>query len=129
MQRSWCFFCVFGRFDPGCDPITAPERHSETSILATADGFWAKSGSKALFAPSARSLPGSPATQNLDRLVLWLEKARLRAGCTPSAPQTRAGRNVARGVEVQRGSRPCHVVVARGRAARGPRQIVIISDR
>ena len=129
MQRSWLFFCVFSRFDPGCIPITALERRFETSILATADGFWAKSGSKALFAPSARSLPGSPATQNLDRLVLWLEQARLRAGCTPSAPQTRARRNVARGVEVQRRSRRCHVVVARGRAARGPRQIVIISDR
>ena len=129
MQRAWLFFCVFRGFDPGCIPLTAQGRRFETSILEAADGFWAKSGSKALFAPSARSLPGSPATQNLDRLVLWLEQARLHAGCTPIAPQTRAGRNVARGVEVQRGCRLCHVVVARGRAARGPRQIVIISDR
>ena len=56
-----------------------------------------------------RGLPGHPATQNLDRLVPWLEQALLRAGCVPSSPQTRARRNVARGVEVLRGT-PHHVI-------------------
>ena len=46
--------------------------------------------SKPLFAPSVRGLPEHPATQNLDRLVPWLEQALLRAGCVPSSPQTRA---------------------------------------
>ena len=70
--------------------------------------------SKPLFAPSVRGPPGHPATQNLDRLVPWLEQALLRAGCVPSSPQTRARRNVARGVEVQRGS-------SSGRRRAGPR--------
>ena len=71
--------------------------------------------SKPLFAPSVRTLPGGPAAQNLDRLVPWLEQDRLDAGYAPSGPQTRARRNVARGVEVQRGNPQC-VVVARVRA-------------
>ena len=50
-----------------------------------------------------RTLPGGPAAQNLDRLIPWLEQDRLDAGYAPSGPQTRARRNVARGVEVQRG--------------------------
>ena len=70
--------------------------------------------SKPLFAPSVRTLPGGPAAQNLDRLVPWLEKDRLDAGYAPSGPQTRARRNVARGVEVQRG-------ISSGRRRAGPR--------
>ena len=62
--------------------------------------------SKPLFAPSVRGPPGYPATQNLDRLVPWLEQALLRAGCVPSRPQTHARRNVARGVEVLLGTPP-----------------------
>ena len=69
--------------------------------------------SKPLFAPSVRGPPGHPATQNRDRLVPWLEQALLRAGCVPSSPQTRAWRNVARGVEVLRGT--AHHVIARDR--------------
>ena len=63
-----------------------------------------------------RTLPGGPAAQNLDRLVPWLEQDRLDAGYryAPSVPQTRARRNVARGVEVQRGS-------SGGRRRAGPR--------
>ena len=56
-----------------------------------------------------RTLPGGPAAQNLDRLVPWLEQDRLHAGCTLSGPQTRARRNVARGVEVLRDT-PHHVI-------------------
>ena len=62
--------------------------------------------SKPLFARSVRTLPGGAAAHNLDRLVPWLEQDRLHAGCTPRGPQTRARRNVARGVEVQRGTPP-----------------------
>jgi len=47
-------------------------------------------GSKPLFAPPVRCLPGGAAAQNLDRLVPWLEQAFLHAGCAPSGPQTRA---------------------------------------
>ena len=65
--------------------------------------------SKPLFAPSVRTLPPHPATQNLNRLVPELEQALLRAGYVPSGPQTRARRNVARGVEVLRGT-PHHVI-------------------
>ena len=64
-----------------------------------------------------RTLPGGPAAQNLDRLVPWLEQDRLYAGYTPSGPQTRARRNVARGVEVLRGTP--HHVIARAAAAAG----------
>ena len=68
--------------------------------------------------PSVRGPPGHPATQNLDRLVPWLEQALLRA--VPSSPQTRARRNVARGVEVLRGTpSPRH-------RARPPRPAVMI---
>ena len=77
-------------------------------------------GSKPLFAPPVRCLPGGAAAQNLDRLVPWLEQAFLHAGCAPSGPQTRARRNVARGVEVQRGissGRRVARVRARPRAA------------
>ena len=73
--------------------------------------------SKPLFAPSVRGPPGHPATQNRDRLVPWLEQALLRAGCVPSSPQTRARRNVARGVEVLRGT-PSPRHRARGRRGR-----------
>ena len=64
-----------------------------------------------------RTLPGGPAAQNLDRLVPWLEQDRLDAGYTPSVPQTRARRNVARGVEVLRGT-PSPRHRARGRRGR-----------
>ena len=69
---------------------------------------------KPLFAPSVRSLPGWPAAQNLDRLAPWLKYDLLHAGYTHSGPQTRARRNVARGVEVQRGTR--HAASSRGAA-------------
>ena len=64
-----------------------------------------------------RTLPGGPAAQNLGRLVPWLEQDRLHAGYTLSAPQTRARRNVVRGVEVQRGTPPLrrHRAGPRGR--------------
>ena len=76
--------------------------------------------SKPLFAPSVRGLPGHPATRNLDRLVAWLKQALLRAGCVPSGPPTRARRNVARGVEVLRGTPPPR------HRARPPRPAVMI---
>ena len=67
-----------------------------------------------------RTLPGGPAAQNLDRLVPWLEQDRLHAGYTLSAPQTRARRNVVRGVEVQRGTPPA-ATSPRGAARPGAR--------
>ena len=85
--------------------------------------------SKPLFAPSVRGPPGHPATQNLDRLVPWLEQALLRAGCVPSSPQTRARRNVARGVEVLRGTpSPPHHVIARAAAAAGSQPVMIMQS-
>ena len=74
-------------------------------------------GSKPLFAPPVRCLPGGAAAQNLDRLVPWLEQGLLHAGCAPSGPRTRARRNVARGVEVLRGTSP--TTSSRGAAAAG----------
>ena len=68
-----------------------------------------------------RTLPGGPAAQNLDRLVPWLEQDRLDAGYAPSVPQARARRNVARGVEVQRGTPPLRR--HRAAAARRPRSM------
>ena len=73
-----------------------------------------------------RGPPGHPATQNRDRLVPWLEQALLRAGCVPSSPQTRARRNVARGVEVLRGT-PSPRHRARGRAAAGSHDHAVMS--
>ena len=82
--------------------------------LGTAERVVGQMGLKPLFAPPVRCLPGGAAAQNLDRLVPWLKQAFLHAGCAPSNPQTRARRNVARGVEVQRGS-------SGGRRREGPR--------
>ena len=84
--------------------------------------------SKPLFAPSVRTLPGGPAAQNLDRLVPWLEQDRLHAGCTPRGPQTRARRNVARGVEVQRGTPPLRRRRAGPRAPPRMNQFSVISS-
>ena len=83
-------------------------------ILGTAGWVMGHMGSKPLFAPPVRCLPRGAAAQNLDSLVPWLKQAFLHAGCAPSGPQTRARRNVARGVEVQRG-------ISSGRRRAGPR--------
>ena len=88
--------------------------------LGTAEWVVGQMGLKPLFAPPVRCLPRGAAAQNLDRLVPWLKQAFLHAGCAPSGPQTRARRNVARGVEVQRGissGRRVARVRARPRAA------------
>ena len=99
-------------FDPECIPIAVTEGRFKRSILGAGGPFWL---SKPLFAPSVCTLPPHPATQNLNRLVPELEQALLRAGCVPSGPQTRVRRNVARGVEVLRGT-PHHVIARdRGR--------------
>ena len=75
-----------------------------------------------------RTLPGGPAAQNLDRLVPWLEQDRLYAGYTPSGPQTRSRRNVARGVEVQRGTPPLRRRRAGPRAPPRMNQFSVISS-
>ena len=74
--------------------------------LGTAGWVMGHMGLKPLFAPPVRCLPGGTAAQNLDSLVPWLKQAFLHAGCAPSGPQTRARRNVARGVEGLRGTYP-----------------------
>eukprot|EP01048_Picozoa_sp_COSAG05_P015952 COSAG05_NODE_1988_length_3739_cov_33.369505_3_plen_96_part_00 len=58
--------------------------------------------------------------RSMDRLVHWLKQALLRVGCVPSSPQTHARRNVARGVEVLRGTPPPR------HRARAPRLAVMI---
>ena len=105
------------KFDSGTDSSNAQGEAFQIVYLGDCDPFWC---SKPLFAPSVRTLPRHPATQNLDRLVHWLKQALLRASCVPSAPQTRARRNVARGVEVLRGTPPPR------HRARPPRPAVMI---
>ena len=74
-----------------------------------------------------RTLPGGPAAQNLDRLVPWLEQGLLHAGYAPSGPQTRARRNVARGVEVQRGTPAAtSSLISGGRAAAAQHESILM---
>ena len=89
----------------------------QNANLGTVGWVMGHMGSKPLFAPPVRCLRGGAAAQNLDRLVPWLKQALLRAGCVPSAPQARVRRNVARGVEVLRGT-PSPRHRARGRRGR-----------
>ena len=70
---------------------------------------------KPLFARPVRDLPAPCASQNRDSRRQQLEQAHLRAGCAGSAPQTRARRNVARGVDVLRGTRTARDIISRGR--------------